>query len=199
MNQTKRRGRPRVKRRRIMMALRVTPELHDRILARVDVTGRSITQEMELLIEQSLRDEDRAELFHDAVYGRQTAGLLEAFGRTIRDTIILASSSPASPMQSDWLSDPRVFASVEAAVANIFDRLRPAGDGVQVSRPDPFGPSPVGPGVADGILQDIAYGAADSAADHARLGARLREKLGPEATQCLRAALEQAQQPEANQ
>src|ERR1700730_11079430 len=146
MNQTKRRGKPRVERRRIMMALRVTPALHDRILARVDVTGRSITQEMELLIEQSLRDEDRAELFHDAVYGRQAAGLLEALGRTIRDTIILASSSPASPMHSEWLADPSVFASVEAAVARVFDRLRPAGDGVQVSRPGPHGPFPVGPG-----------------------------------------------------
>jgi hypothetical protein len=54
MNQAKRRGKPRVERRRVMMALRVTPSLHDEILRRVEATGRSITQEMELLIEQAL-------------------------------------------------------------------------------------------------------------------------------------------------
>ena len=37
-----------------MMALRVTPTLHDEILRRVEATGRSITQEMELLLEQAL-------------------------------------------------------------------------------------------------------------------------------------------------
>jgi hypothetical protein len=37
-----------------MMALRVTPELHDKILRRVESTGRSIAQEMELLLEQAL-------------------------------------------------------------------------------------------------------------------------------------------------
>jgi hypothetical protein len=195
MNQTKRPGKPRVERRRIMMALRVTPALHDRILARVDVTGRSITQEMELLIEQSLRDEDRAELFYDAVYGRQAAGLLEALGRAIRDTIVPASSSPASPMQADWLSNPTIVASVEAAVATIFEGLRPAGDAVQAS---PHG-YPVGPSVAKSVLEDIAYGSADSAADHARQGARLREKIGPAVTQRVRAALEQTPQPEPNQ
>jgi hypothetical protein len=98
-------------------------------------------------------------------------------------------------MQSDWLSDPRVFASVEAAVATIFEGLRPAGDAVQASTHG----HPVGPGVAKGVLEDIAFGSADSAADHARRGARIREKLGPAATQCVRAALEQAPQSEANQ
>jgi hypothetical protein len=43
-----------LKRRRVMMALRVTPALHDEILRRVESTGRSITQEMELLLEQAL-------------------------------------------------------------------------------------------------------------------------------------------------
>jgi hypothetical protein len=52
-----RRAEPRrksVKARRVMMALRVTPDLHDEILRRVEATGRSITQEMEMLLEQAL-------------------------------------------------------------------------------------------------------------------------------------------------
>jgi len=56
MRQTKQREKPRAapKPRRVMMALRVTPALHDEILRRVEATGRSITQEMELLLEQAL-------------------------------------------------------------------------------------------------------------------------------------------------
>lgn len=51
----KRRGKaPAKKPRRVMMALRVTPALHDEIMARVQETGRSITQEMELLLEHAL-------------------------------------------------------------------------------------------------------------------------------------------------
>jgi len=43
--------------RRVMMALRVTPALHDEILRRAEETGRSITQEMELLLEHALVSE----------------------------------------------------------------------------------------------------------------------------------------------
>jgi hypothetical protein len=37
-----------------MMAFRVTPDLRDHIMARVEATGRSISQEMELLLEQAI-------------------------------------------------------------------------------------------------------------------------------------------------
>src|SRR5437868_89469 len=54
MSQTKGRGRPRVERRRVSMTMRVTPELHDRIVARSEATGRSLTQEAELLLEHAV-------------------------------------------------------------------------------------------------------------------------------------------------
>jgi hypothetical protein len=58
MEQTKRRrGRPPVDRRRVPMTMRVTPRLHDEILARSEATGRSITQEAELLLEQAMTAE----------------------------------------------------------------------------------------------------------------------------------------------
>lgn len=47
-------GRPASERRRVPMGLRVTPELRDQLLARAEATGRSITQEMELLLEEGL-------------------------------------------------------------------------------------------------------------------------------------------------
>jgi hypothetical protein len=39
------------------MTMRVTPRLHDEILARSEATGRSITQEAELLLEQAMTAE----------------------------------------------------------------------------------------------------------------------------------------------
>jgi hypothetical protein len=176
------------------VGFRAPRELKNRLEATAAQNGRSISTEAQFRLEQSFRNED-VDRAMDMAYGPQTAGLIEALGLTIRDTVTL-SSSPASPLQSGWLSDPSVFASVKAAVDTIFEGLRPAGDAAQVSMHG----HPVGPGVAAGILRDIAYGKADSAADHARLGARLREKLGPAATRRLKAALEgQAHQPEPNQ
>jgi hypothetical protein len=50
----KTRGRPPVERRRIQMAMRITPELRDELVKRAEATGRSITQQMEMLLEQAL-------------------------------------------------------------------------------------------------------------------------------------------------
>src|SRR3954454_23209931 len=49
-----RRGAPVTERRRIPMGIRVTPELREELVARAEAKGRSITQEMELLLEQAL-------------------------------------------------------------------------------------------------------------------------------------------------
>src|SRR5437762_3348512 len=55
MKQTKRRpGRPPVERRRIQMAMRITPELRDELVARADASGRSLTQQLEMLFEAGL-------------------------------------------------------------------------------------------------------------------------------------------------
>lgn len=48
------RGRPPNEQRRVPMGLRVTPEMRDELVARAKAKGRSITQEMELLLEQAL-------------------------------------------------------------------------------------------------------------------------------------------------
>jgi hypothetical protein len=53
-NTKPRRGRPPVERRRIPMGLRVTPELSDQLVARASETGRSITQQLEFLLEEAL-------------------------------------------------------------------------------------------------------------------------------------------------
>lgn len=50
------RGRPPVpvERRRIQTGMRLTPELRDRLVAQANANGRSITQELEILLELGL-------------------------------------------------------------------------------------------------------------------------------------------------
>jgi hypothetical protein len=181
--------------------MRIGADLWHRLDQAARASGRSLSSEAESRLQRSFQEQDLLDQVLTLAYGRQTAGLVEAFGETIRGTVIPASS-PASPLQSDWLSDPRVFAAIEVAVTSVFDRLRPAGDaGPPLTLPSPAGPYPIGLAVANGVLQAIAFGSADSGDDLARRGAHVREKLGPAATERLQAALleGQAPQPEPNQ
>jgi hypothetical protein len=181
--------------------MRITSDLWHRLDHHARASGRSLSAEAEFRLERSFQEQDLLDQVLTLAYGRQTAGLVEALGRTIWETVFAASRPAKSLVQSeDWLSDPRVFAAVEEAVDIIFECLRPAGD----AEPPlivhfPLGLGPLGPAVANTVLRYIIFGSADSGDELARLGARLRGKLGPEATQYLRAALEQAPQPEANQ
>jgi hypothetical protein len=165
------------------------------------VNGRSLSAEAEFRLERSFQEQDLLDQVLTLAYRPQTAGLIQVLGQTIGETVIMASRPSAAMRPEDWLSDPSVFASVYDAVGTVFKWFRPAGDaGPPLTVPGPHGPSPIGPGIAASILQDIAFGEADSGADHARWGARIREKLGPAAIERLKADREEeAHQPEANQ
>src|SRR5262249_26793353 len=52
----KRRGRRPKDQRRIPVSLRVTPTLHSRLVAMAEESGRSLTQEVEFLLEQTLEE-----------------------------------------------------------------------------------------------------------------------------------------------
>jgi hypothetical protein len=63
-------GRPPSEQRRVAMGLRVTPEMRDKLVTRAQAKGRSITQEMELLLEQALLTEElRAHLHPPSPHG----------------------------------------------------------------------------------------------------------------------------------
>jgi hypothetical protein len=182
------------------LGILASANLKRRLQEAAEVNGRSLSAEAEFRLERSFQEQDLLDQVLTLAFRPQTAGLLRVLAQTIGETVIMASRPSAAVRPEDWLSDPAVFASVKAAVARVFDRLRPAGDGVQVSRPGPHGPFLVGPGVADSVLLDVVGGSADSAADHARQGARIEEKLGPAATQRLKTSFEeQIRQSEQNQ
>jgi hypothetical protein len=177
---------------RVPLSMRIAPETRKQLEDEAAQTGRSITQQAELRLEQSLRDEKRASLFHDAVYGRQAAAVLEALANAIRGTVAVGGFlSPCrdTVASGDWLSDPHVFAQVEAAVEVIFRGLRPDGAPQTLSYIED---QPLGSGIAIGILRDVAFAPDDSTADHAMTGAAIRAKIGGHAAERLRERVQPA-------
>ena len=103
MEQAKRRpGRPPVERRRIPMAMRITPELRDQLVASAEAKGRSVTQQLEWLLAQGLVFEDmfggdmrRSNLAMTATFNH--AGKAAALGR-------LTDQTPAA-----WLANSECY------------------------------------------------------------------------------------------
>ena len=69
-------GAPVTPRNRIPVGIRMTPAMRDKLVERSGANGRSITQEIELLLEQGLRDEEAFKAAVARMYGRQFAGVL---------------------------------------------------------------------------------------------------------------------------
>jgi hypothetical protein len=162
---------------RVPLGLRVTPELKRDLDDAANRSGRSQSQEAEMLLAQALRDENRAELFHDVVFGRQIAGVLEILGRAIRNGVWFAEAwSENVERTGNVLNDPILFDVMVGAVQTVLNALRPstaptAGEGA-------------GEAASRGLLMSIAASGSDPDADedeHARFGRFVRAKIGNEA------------------
>lgn len=117
-----RRGLPITERRRIPMGIRVTPELRDQLVGRAEATGRSITQEIELLLERATHMGSLLDEFFDFTYrDPQLVGLLLTMGEAMRDTLTAIKAKP------DWVDDPNAFAEVAIAAQQTIEAYRPLG------------------------------------------------------------------------
>ena len=102
MEQVRRRpGRPPAERRRIQMAMRITPELRDELVARAAAKGRSITQEMEKLLEQGLLLEKLG-----GKLWRVGSDVMGEFQRAARNTIKWGAGTD----EPDPLDEPTIYA-----------------------------------------------------------------------------------------
>jgi hypothetical protein len=70
---------------RVPVSWKMSPESKARIERAAEESGRSMSQEIELRLEQSFEREDRAPALLEAVYGRRLADLLRLLGRTMQD------------------------------------------------------------------------------------------------------------------
>lgn len=115
---------------RVGLSLRVTPGTKRALDAASEAAGRSLSQEAEMRLERSFRDESLIPQLLDAAYGRQTAGLLMLLARVIRDTAHTSAFMRELSLESaeDWMRHPWAYRQVEEAVHLVFDALRPAGE-----------------------------------------------------------------------
>jgi hypothetical protein len=128
--ETARRGAPVTARRRIPMGIRVTPELRNQLLASAEASGRSITSEMELRLENSFRSERYLDEALDLAFGRQATGLLKAIARVMVDVGPHAAMAKNGSFESaaNWLSDPFAFDQAAAGISALLAGIRPQGD-----------------------------------------------------------------------
>lgn len=140
MEQTPKRGpgRPTVERRRVPTAMRITPDLRDKIVARAEATGRSITQEMEMLLEQGLRDEDAFKGTVARMYGRQFGGVLLVLARAMylagseslrgRESLRTPRAGVAEEVVAGWLREPWAYEQAVRAANTVLEAYRPEGE-----------------------------------------------------------------------
>jgi hypothetical protein len=114
---------------RASLGLKVTGEIKERLDAAAQANGRTQSQEAEVRLEQSFRNEDLLPQILDAVYGRETAGLLLLLGRCIKDASNHAAFSEAHSLEAveKWMDHPWAFQQTVEAVQLVLETLRPVG------------------------------------------------------------------------
>ena len=122
---------------RVGLSLRVTPEMKRLLDAAAASSGRSLSQEAEVRLEQSFRDEDLLPQILDMAFGPQTAGLLLLLGQCVRRVEngakwMARASGEEAPT---WTDNPWLYRQVEDAVNLVMERLRPVGE---VAEPPAF-------------------------------------------------------------
>src|SRR4051812_4453250 len=110
-----RRGAPVTERRRVPIGIRVTPEMRDKLVERSGAKGRSITQEIELLLEQALFMEwlrlgcRAPELWHDVISRADAKG---------------SSRAAQLGIDGDWSGDQECFTdAMMSAIVRLLERL----------------------------------------------------------------------------
>jgi hypothetical protein len=176
--------------KRVSLGLKVTGEIKQRLDAAAQTSGRTQSQEAEVRLEQSFRDESLLPQILDSAYGRQTAGLLMLLGRGIKEASALAAFSATFSLDAvdNWMSHPWAYKQAIEAVQLVLDELRPPGDAeppkinaglTAISEDLREAADHIGRGVAVSLLHSVA------APDTAALGdgmKEVRERLGATVT-----------------
>jgi hypothetical protein len=129
-------ARPKAQSHRVSKSFRLTPALSESLDAAAVANGRSVTQEIEIRLEHSERDQRILDSALDMAYGRQTAEILRLLGTSIRDAARIADYeaqwSAASKARrglayvhsDDWLTSPTQSLAVASAIDEILVKMR---------------------------------------------------------------------------
>ena len=111
--------------KRDVLTTRITKETRDALEAASRVSGRSLSQEIEVRLNQSFSEDRRAELFRDGFYGPEFAALLELLGRAMQETGRRAAMEAGAGL-TDWLDSPSGYAHAARAALEILNKLAPS-------------------------------------------------------------------------
>jgi hypothetical protein len=109
---------------RVGLGLRVTPEMKTRLDREAAERGRSQSQEAELRIMMSFRDQDSLNAALEFAYGQKNASLLLLLGRIMDD----ASRREAALGKANWLVDKAEFKAVFKQIYAVFAKAFPGKD-----------------------------------------------------------------------
>ena len=70
---------------RVALSLRVAPEIHARLIAAAQETGRSLTNEIEIRLSRTFERQSLAEEAMQLLFGEGLAGLLLIIGQAMRN------------------------------------------------------------------------------------------------------------------
>jgi hypothetical protein len=139
----KKRGRPGRKIQpgeRVPLSLRVTPETKARLDQASTASGRSQSQEAELRLERSFREEELLPQLIAAAFGERFAGILLALGWVMNGTGLQAAVSGrvyetpeaagafVRAARGGWIDDAEAFDVAVRAAGKLLSRFRPDGE-----------------------------------------------------------------------
>jgi hypothetical protein len=142
MSEPKGPGRRPKDQKRVPLSVRITPEMRDKLVSTAKGNGRSITQEVELLLEQALSDKRRITDILELAYGPWIAGLLIGLGYVMKEAgrvahlrkamghVSIAARGPAALLEEleNWPADPHAFNQAVKAAITLFEAVRPEGE-----------------------------------------------------------------------
>lgn len=147
---------------RMSLGLKVSPETKALLDAAASQSGRTQSQEAELRLENSFRDQRLFEQTMELAYGRQLGGFLMLLGRVVHDTATQCAFASSRTLAAidDPLSDPFAFDQTARAIHYLLEAVRPEGEPVI---PPPWAKDAslrviaekMGPGFATGALEAI--------------------------------------------
>jgi len=159
-------GRPRKKAikpgDRVPIGLRVTPQMKAAIDAAAANSGRSQSQEIEMRLEFSFKQEKDAPDLIVAKYGRRIGVLLIMMGSAIKATGAGAAASGVLPMSTladswlgndSWLDDPFLYDQATKAVSALLEWSRPEGDVTDPQLPRVEGEKELGTFAAEMLIE----------------------------------------------
>ena len=170
------------------VGFRAPRELKERLDAAAAASGRSLSTEAQLRLENSFRDQRLFDEALDIEYGDGTAGIVAL----LREIIKLVAST--ATRGATWMSHPVTFDQVIQAINLALDMLRPPGDPNHLSLSDMLSSDGLDPAMWKKAGQIRAARLLDAVVDppaaKAGLGPRakpLADKLGPELVDRIRA------------